>query len=175
MTVTRNKKNGMNLKGTLANANMSDSFHSEIDTRILLHVFSYVHSGLTDIYVRKNDTDVVVILVAYMPDFLKVDSNVRIFVVSGVGFNTSCISVNAIAAYIGLKRLKELLFLHSLSGCDYTTSFFLVGKLKFWDAWLKNSVVFEAFLLYGNCPTLPVRKENLKVIESLVVSLYVTE
>ena len=94
---------------------------------------------------------------------------------SGVGFNTSFISVNAIAAYIGLKRRKELLFLHSLSGCDYTTSFFHVGKLKFWDAWLKNSVVFEAFLLYGNCPTLPVRKENLKVIESLVVSLYVTE
>ena len=52
----------------------------------------------------------VVILVAYMPDFLEIDSNVRVSVVSGVVFNTSCISVNAIAAHIGLKRCKALFF-----------------------------------------------------------------
>ena len=86
-----------------------------------------------------------------------------------------CISVNAIAAYIGLKRCKELLFLHSLSVCDYTSSFFHAGKVKFWDAWLKNAVISETFLLYSNRPTLPLAEENLKVIESFVVSLYVTE
>ena len=52
----------------------------------------------------------VVILVAYMPDFLEIDSNVRVSVVSGVVFNTNCISVNAIAAHIGLKRCKALFF-----------------------------------------------------------------
>ena len=108
-----------------------------------------------------------------MPDFLENDSNVRVSVLSGVGFNTNCISVNAIAAYIGLKRCKELLFLHSLSGYDYTSSFFHVGKVKFWDAWLINSVASEAFLQYGNRPTLPLTEKNLKVIESFVVSLYV--
>ena len=130
VVVTSNEKIEMNLKGTLANINMSDSSHSEADARIILHVFSCVHSGLKDIYVRTNGTDVVVILVAYMPDFLEIDSNVRVSVVSGVGFNTSCISVNAIAAYIGLKKCKELLFLHSLSGCDYTSSFFHIGKVR---------------------------------------------
>ena len=94
---------------------------------------------------------------------------------SGVDFNTSCISVNAIAAYIGLKRCKELLFLHSLSDWDYTSNFFHVGKVKFWEAWLKNSVVSETFLLYSNHPTLPLAEESLKVIESFAVSLYVTE
>ena len=59
---------------------------------------------------RTYDTDVVVILVAYMIDFLEIDSNVRVSIVSVVGFNTSCISVNVIATYIGLKRCKELLF-----------------------------------------------------------------
>ena len=83
--------------------------------------------------------------------------------------------MNAIAAFIGLKRCNELLFLHSLSGCDYTSSFFHVGKVKFWDAWLKNSVVSETFLQYSNHPTLALAEENLKVIESFVVSLYVTE
>ena len=90
---------------------------------------------------------------------------------SGVGFNTSCIYVNAIPAYI---RYKEL-FLPSVSGCDFTSSLFHVGKVKFWDAWLKNSVVSETFLLYSNRPTLPLVEENLKLIESFVVSLYVPE
>ena len=52
---------------------------------------------------RANDTDVVAVLVAYMPDFLEIDSNLRVSVVSRFGFNTSCIFVNAIAAYIGLR------------------------------------------------------------------------
>ena len=104
VVVTRNEKIEMNLKGTLASINMSDSSHSEPDTRIILHVFFCIHSGLKDIYVRTNDIDVVVIWVAYMPDFLEIDSNVRVSIVSGVGFNTSCISANAIATYIGLKR-----------------------------------------------------------------------
>ena len=55
--VTKNKKIEMNLKGTLANINMSDSSYSEPDTRIILHVFSCGHSGLTNIYVQINDTD----------------------------------------------------------------------------------------------------------------------
>ena len=100
VVVTRNEKIEMNLKGMLTNVNMSDSSHSEANTRIILHVFSCVHSGLKDIYMRTNVTDVVVILVTYMPDFLEIDSNVQVSVVSGVGFNTSCISVKAIAAYI---------------------------------------------------------------------------
>ena len=161
----------MNLKGTLASMNIFDSSHSEADVRIILHVFFCVHSGLKDIYVRTNDMDVV-ILVAYMSDFLETNSNVRVSIVSGVGFNTSCLSVNAITAYIGLKRCKVLLFLHCLSGCCYTSRFFHVGKEKFWNAWLKNSVS-KTFLLYSNRPTLPLTEENVKVIESFVVSLYV--
>ena len=154
---------------------MSDSSHSEADTRIILHVFSCVRNGLKGVYVRTNDTDVVAILVTYMPGSLEIDINVPVSVVSGVGFNTGCISANAIAGYIGLKRCKELLFLHSISGCDYTSSFFQVGKMKFWDVWLNNSVVSQTFLLYSNRPTLPLAEENLKLIESFLVSLYVTE
>ena len=76
VVVTRNKKIEMNLKGTLANINMSDSSHSEADMRIFIHNFSCVYISLKDIYVRTNDMDVVVILVAHMPDFLEIDSSV---------------------------------------------------------------------------------------------------
>ena len=40
--------------------------------------------------------------------------------------------------------------------------------MKFWDAWLKNSVVSETFLLYSNRPTI-VEIKNLKLVESFVV------
>ena len=143
VVVRRNEKIDMNLKGKLTNINISDSSHSEADTRIILHFFSCVHSRLKDIYVQTNDEDAVIILVAYMPDFLKIGSNMRVSVMSGVRFNTSIISVNAIAAYIGLNRSKNCCFCSlslslslSLSGCDYTSSFYHVGKVKFWDAWL---------------------------------------
>ena len=62
-----------------------------------------VYGGLKNIYMRTNDTDVVAILVAYMPDFLEIDSNLQVSVVCGFGFNTSCIFANAIVAYIGLR------------------------------------------------------------------------
>ena len=102
MVIIRNEKIKMSLKGTLANINMSDSSHSQADSRIILHVFSFVHSGLNDIYVQTNDTDIAVVLVAYMPDVLELHSNMQVSVVSRVEFNTSCISVKIFAAYIGL-------------------------------------------------------------------------
>ena len=129
VVLTRNEKIEMNLKGTLANINMSDSSHSEAaDTRIIFHFFSCVHNGLKYIYVQTNDTDVVAILVAYMPDFLEIDCSVQVSAVSGVGFNTSCMSVNAIAAHIELKWCKELLYLHSLQVVIILHSFFTSKK-----------------------------------------------
>ena len=74
-------------------------------------------------------------------------------------------------AYIGMKRCNESLFLHSLSGCNYTSSFYHVRKVKFWDAWLKNSVVSKTFLLDSDPSILPLAEENLKETESFVVSL----
>ena len=78
VVMARNEKIEMNLKGTLANINISDPSHSEADINIILHVLSFVHNILKDIYLR---TNAVVILVAYMPDFLEIDSNMRVSVV----------------------------------------------------------------------------------------------
>ena len=54
-------------------------------------------------------------------------------------------------------------------------AFITSEKWNFEDPWLKNLVVSKTFLLYSNRPTLTLTEENLKVIESFVVSLYVTE
>ena len=110
---------------------MSDSPHSEVDTRVILHVSSCVHSGLKYIYVWTNDTDVLVILVAYVPDFLDIDSNVLVSVISGVGFNTSCKSVNAIAAYVGLKSANHCWFCTIFQVVIIHQAFFTLEKWNF--------------------------------------------
>ena len=165
----------MNLRGSMADITMSTCTHPEADTRIILHVLSCIEYGLKDVYIRTNDTDVVVILIAYMPDFLQADSQVQVYAVCGVGSNTYSLSINIIAEHVGLERCKELLFLHALSGSDYTSSFYKMGKVKFWDTWLTSSSVSQTFLLYSDSPSLPLCDDDLKIIEAFIISLYDAE
>ena len=46
-------------------------------------------------------------------------------------------NINHIGDFIGLERCQGLLFVYSLSGCDFTPSFFSVGKLKFFDLYIE--------------------------------------
>ena len=78
--------------------------------KIILHVFSCIQSGMKDIYVHLIDTDIVVILVEYMPDFLKINNEVCISSVCAVGVNIYTLSINAITDYVGIVRCKKLLF-----------------------------------------------------------------
>ena len=61
----------MNLEGSLIDITVPESSYPEADARIILRVISCIENGMKDIYVRLNDTDVVVLLVAYIPIFLK--------------------------------------------------------------------------------------------------------
>ena len=86
-----------------------------------------------------------------------------------------CMSTNAITKSIILDRYKELLFLHVLSGSGYTSSFYHVGKVKFWNSWLVNQDEPEAFTRLGDCPSLPLKKEYINVIERFISFLYYDE
>lgn len=69
LVITRNEKIQMNLKGTLAHINIL----SGLDNSLCLFLCSQRYKG----YLRANDTDAVVILVPYLPDFLEINSNVK--------------------------------------------------------------------------------------------------
>ena len=73
---------------------------------------------------------------------------------------------------ITFERYKELIFVHALSGSDYTSSFFHIAKVKFWISWLVNQVLPESFICLGDCPNLPLRDEGINVIEKFIISLY---
>ena len=84
-----------------------------------------------DIYVSSNDTDVVFILVAYMPDFLKINNEVCISSVCAVGVNIYTLSINAIADYVGIVRCKKLLFCTLYQGQIIHLAFIMWGKSSF--------------------------------------------
>ena len=84
-----------------------------------------------------------------------------------------CMSINVIAEIITLETCKEFLFLNALSGSDYTSSFFPAGKIKFWNSWLVNQEVPETFIRLGNCASLPLRKEDINVIENVFYNMMI--
>ena len=83
-----------------------------------------------------------------------------------------CMSTNVITKSIILERYKEFLFLHVLSGSGYSSSFYHVGKVKFWKSWLVNQDEPVAFIRLRDCPSLPLKKEYINVIERFISFLY---
>ena len=106
-----------------------------------------------------------------MRDFLKINAGAQVVAMYGVGNHKYCMSIDVIAESITLERCKEPLFLHILSGSYYMSSFFHIGKVKFWNSWLVNQDVPETFMCLGNCPNLPLREEDIVVIERLIITI----
>lgn len=127
----KNDKVIMNVEGNLAEIGIPDCSHPEADTRIILHVLSCYQSRVEDVYIWDNDTEVVVLLSTYMPDFFKTNSKAKIVAQCGISMKSFYLSINAIAGYIVLERCKELLFLYFLLIYDYTSSLFHLRKVKF--------------------------------------------
>ena len=163
---TKNETTLTNYKGHIYDVCIPDCSHVEAYTRIIIHVMDCIRSGIQNVIVRSNDTDVIVLLITYIPLILE-NGQINVFVMCGVGEKVETLSINAFAQYIGHERCKELLFFHSFTSSDYTSSFFKVGKCKWWDAWLSSSYISKTFHLLSNCPSLPLKEEDIRVIEQV--------
>ena len=71
VVATRNEQTVTNYKANILGVSIPDCSHIEADTRIILHVLNCIHSGIQNIIVRSVDTDVVILLIAYMQFFLE--------------------------------------------------------------------------------------------------------
>ena len=80
-------------------------------------------------------------------------------------------SINVIGESITLERCKELLFLYVLSGSEYTSSFYHIRKVKFWNSWLVNQDVPQTFIRLSDCPSFPLREGDINFMERLIISL----
>ena len=58
--------------------------HEEADYRLVTHIVHALESGFKSIIVRRNDTDVVVILVGYFYTFLQMCADVKWWITFGI-------------------------------------------------------------------------------------------
>ena len=103
------------------------------DFRLVGHMLHAARNGCSRTIVRGNDTDICIILLAYLPTLLQCNSAYKLLFDCGTGASRFMFNINHIGDCIGLERCRGLLFVYSLSGCDFTPSFFDVSKIKFFD------------------------------------------
>ena len=94
----------------------------------------YQRDLINKIIIYCNDTDIVVVSLAFMPVFLEASPQIQVFIQS----DTEVFNLNNMCTKLGNINCRMLLVLHAFSGCDYTPSFFGIGKTKFFDEMVKN-------------------------------------
>ena len=90
--------------------NMSDCYHEEADTRIVVHVMHALENGANVIQVRTVDTYVVVILVGTFHEMSALHPLEDIWVAFGMGKNFHFLSIKSISEYLGKEGYQ--LFIH---------------------------------------------------------------
>ena len=112
--------------------------HEEADVRIFLHVAHAVSNGHTNIFIRTNDTDVVVLAVAALARLNEVLEDIVIgFGVSNKKTHKSMkyIEISEVMDFIGASRALALPGFHAFTGCDTVSSFWKRGKKLAWEVW----------------------------------------
>ena len=88
--------------------------------------------GFHNIVVRTIDTDVLVLLISYIP-YQDAVCQSNIYAMMGTGGNIDYYDVNNISSTLGYSFCKGLPFFYSFTGCDSLSSFFSIGECIFWD------------------------------------------
>ena len=87
-----------------------DGVHEEADNRIVIHIADMIRNEITIIKLRTVDTDVIVILLTFMPQFLELNENVCIWIDFGTGDHRRLISINDSYDELGDSICLGLLF-----------------------------------------------------------------
>lgn len=111
----------------------------EADNRMVCHVCHMIDNGILNIKIRTVDSDVIVILAAFMEQFLQtVDSgnDLRVWCDFGTGAHRKTVAIHSLYDRLGVEVCLALLFFHAFTGCDSTTSFFGLPKNKWFASWM---------------------------------------
>ncbi|XP_063694110.1 uncharacterized protein LOC134825850 [Bolinopsis microptera] len=145
------------------------SNHIEADTRVALFVKDALQKNFKRILVRTGDTDVIFILVGQCRKFLLLNKNLQLFVdmhtSSSNKGSSSYIDIVKIATSIGINRSVGLPLLHAYSGCDYTPSFYGIGKSKWFDTYLLHPEVMDMFTRIVENPESVQEAEIVKITQ----------
>ena len=126
-----------------------DNHIEEADMRIIPHIAKSIESGLKNVVVVSNDTDVCVLLLHYTPQFIK-SGLTELWLKYGVGPKVRFIPLHILIARLDQNLLDVLLKVHILTGCDVTSKIWTKSAALKSDPhmYLKNLVKILLMLNY---------------------------
>jgi len=101
--------------------------HEEADTRLILHSCEAVSEGYERLVVMCSDTDVLLLLLHFMPT-----RAAQVWMVSGTSKKRKCYPIHAVSDKLPQPVRENLLSFHALTGCDTTSAFSGHGKKTCW-------------------------------------------
>ena len=97
-----------------------DQHIEEADTRIISHIAKSIESGLKNVVVVSNDTDVCVLLLHYTPQYIK-SGLTELWLKYGIGPKVRFMPLHIFIARLDRNFLDVLLKVHIIAGCDVTS------------------------------------------------------
>ena len=135
--------------------------HEEADTRMLLHAAHMKYQGFTNIVIRTNDTDVLVLAIASQVHL----NFAELWLSFGTGRSHKFIPVHDAQRQVGRSTALALPGFHAFTGCDQISSFWKKGKNRAWEIWQMYPEFTQAFVvLSGMRPT----KESVDAVFPLI-------
>ena len=117
---------------------------------------------------KTGDTDVIVLILAYFKFF---DDPLEIEVDFGFGIRKKYHNINDISLNVPAKFRAGLLFFHSFTGSDLTSSFYSISKLTWWKLWIENDDVSDIFIKLSHKPA-SISEDDFVKLEKFVCWAY---
>ena len=140
----------------------------EADHPLVRHALNMIQSGYKNVLVRTIDTDVLVLLLAHIPQVD--DININAYLINSDKYY----DIQEIIRTLGPSTYKALPFFYAFSGCDVVSSFYGKGKCKMYDIWTQCSYkdeLTEIFIQLGKSPS-TVTDYQMNLLEKYVLEIY---
>ena len=138
--------------------------HEEADTRLILHANDAKQIS-ERIVIWSPDTDVGVLGIQHYKNIKR-----ELWLCTGVKDKSRFVPLHEIAINMGTKRCDILPICHPLSGCDTTSAFSRLGKLKLWNEVSESVKTYKKLCDLGE--NIEITPESLATVEKLLIKLY---
>ena len=132
-----------------------DSVQEEADNRMVIHIKDMLEKDIANIKLRTVDTDVIVLLLSFLPQFNELNESVKILTDFGTGEHRRTISINSSFIALGESTCLALPFFHAFTGCDSTCSFYRKSKKMWFEQWMNYSMWDELTTAFQQLSWLP--------------------
>ena len=146
----------------------------EANQKIIRQALYCIKVGYSFIEIESIDTDLLILLLAYIAMELVSDNDSFNLYFQLVTPNPTWCNILSLVEHLTIDVCKASLYFYALTGCDTVSSFSGKGKYTFFDAWIeskKKKDLTKTFFKLGNMPVL-INSDDKNTQEFLVKSVY---